>query len=156
MSEVQPAQQSPEEVQELFIFTPCEGDSWGVTFEKFTRALEHRTPGEFSLAVDEPEGVLPASRRLRFGFTLDDAGIEGFFKEEPEGAALRAVTCHEAARFAEWLAEKIIPPGGSLAFTTRVNEEYGLGEEEILHRAAPEIESQLLEHVERLLSLEES
>lgn len=154
MSDLEPSAEPAGEIRELFIFTPRGGESWGVTFERFTLELERRHPGEFSLVEEEPEELLPAERSLDFGFTMGDDGLEGFYKDEPEGAALRQATAREAAVFAEWLIDKVVPSGASVAFTTRVSEEYGLDEVVLAHRTAAGIEAQLLTRVEHLIALD--
>ncbi|QPP09874.1 hypothetical protein G4Z16_29560 [Streptomyces bathyalis] len=104
----------------MYLFCPAEGNSWGLTFDGFTTALRERTPEEF-VRVREPPPADPApprSPRLAFGFTIGDEILEGFAKEQPEGAAILDSDAHSAAEFALWMCNCVVPSGLSVTFIT--------------------------------------
>lgn len=111
----------------MYLFCPAEGSSWGLTFDGFTTALRERTPEEF-VSLREPPPADPApprAPRLAFGFTIDDEVLEGFAKEQPEGAAILDSDAHSAAEFALWMRDSIVPSGTPVTFIT----EWGIMEE---------------------------
>ncbi|MDI3417290.1 hypothetical protein [Streptomyces luteolus] len=113
------------ELRTMYVFGPAEGETWGLTFDALERKLRDRDPDEF-VRVEEPgEGPLDRSTTMYFGITLADEDLEGMAKRDSEGVAITDCTAPQAAEFALWLRENIVPPGAAVTFNT----EWGLEED---------------------------
>ncbi|WP_405591885.1 hypothetical protein [Streptomyces sp. NBC_01092] len=112
----------PEEIAELrtmYVFTPAEGQSWGLTFESLEDKLRERNPDEFTRI--DAEGPVRGSS-MHFGITLGDEQLEGLARLSSEGVAVLDCNAHLAAEFALWLRDCVVPTGMTVMFNT----EWGL------------------------------
>ncbi|MER6011520.1 hypothetical protein [Streptomyces bluensis] len=117
----------PEEIAELrtvYIFTPPDGQSWGLTYESLEATLRERNPDEFIRIDAGSDGPVKGSS-MHFGTTLDDEQLEGMALLSPEGVSIQDCTVGSAARFAVWLRYNVAPKGTAITFNT----EWGLESE---------------------------
>ncbi|MFE5861914.1 hypothetical protein ACFQ77_15350 [Streptomyces virginiae] len=105
------------QLRTMYVFSPADGESWGLTFEEFRSHLLARNPDEF-LRLDEGRTGPVRRASLHFGITFDDEALEGFAVLTPEGVAIRDCTAHAAANFAVWLREEVIPQDKAITFNT--------------------------------------
>ncbi|MFJ6371751.1 hypothetical protein ACIQK5_26655 [Streptomyces virginiae] len=101
----------------MYVFSPADGASWGLTFEGFRSHLLTRNPGEF-LHLDEGRAEPVRRASLHFGITFDGEVLEGFAALTPEGVAIRDCTAHAAANFAVWLREAVVSQDKAISFNT--------------------------------------
>ncbi|MCP9209974.1 hypothetical protein [Streptomyces cucumeris] len=121
------------ELRTMYIFTPAEGETWGLTYQNLEAKLRERNPNEFVRVQDDPGGPVPGTDML-FGITLGDDELEGMAQLSPEGVAIKECSAHSAAAFVNWLRENVVPDGMALTFNT----EWGL-EEEVPDALVPDV-----------------
>lgn len=112
----------PEEIAELrtmYVFTPPEGQSWGLTFESLEAKLRERNPDEF-IRIDAGGPVRGSS--MHFGITLSNEKMEGLARLSSEGVAVLDCNAHLAAEFVLWLRDRVVPTDMTVMFNT----EWGL------------------------------
>ncbi|WP_432141029.1 hypothetical protein [Streptomyces sp. bgisy084] len=138
----------------MFIFSPPEGapQGWGLTFPAFADALRAK----------EPEAVVEAwsghytGETLSFQFHTSRGEInEGMMGVEPNGVAIEDCTAAEAADFASWLQQTIVPTDSGLMVNIREGVEWELPLVELRSGTLTELEQCLLEHVGQVLRHEE-
>ncbi|MFH9246733.1 hypothetical protein ACH4LK_15035 [Streptomyces lydicus] len=138
----------------MFIFSPPDGapQSWGLTFDAFVDALSAKDPNAL---FHEWTGHF-SGETLSFQFsTCSGEEAEGMVGVDPNGVAIEDCTAAEAADFAEWLRQAIVPPDGGLVVNIREGAEWELPPVELPGSALTESEQRLVGHVERVLRHEE-
>ncbi|MCZ1006878.1 hypothetical protein [Streptomyces lydicus] len=142
------------EFRTMFIFSPPEGapQGWGLTFPSFTDALRTKEPG----AVMETWSGQYTGETLsfQFGTSVGDTA-EGMVGVEPNGVAIEDCTAAEAADFAAWLQQAIVPAGSGLMVNIREGVEWELPLVELRSGTVNELEECLVGHVDRVLRYEE-
>ncbi|KOY59125.1 hypothetical protein [Streptomyces sp. XY332] len=121
------------ELRTMYVFSPLDGETWGLTFEGFRSHLLARNPEEF-LRVDEGRAGPVRGSTLHFGITFGDEVLEGFVALTPEGVAITDCTALEAANFVVWLRDEVVPQDKVIAFNT----EWGI-EEQVQDAPVPEV-----------------
>lgn len=114
----------PEEIAALrtmYVFTPSEGESWGLTYEDLAARLRERNPDEFIRTDDGTDGPVTGSS-MHFGVTVDGEQMEGMALLSPEGVSVMDCTVGLAAGFVTWLRSDVVPEGMAVTFNT----EWGL------------------------------
>ncbi|WP_157878522.1 hypothetical protein [Streptomyces chattanoogensis] len=138
----------------MFIFSPPEGEpqGWGLTFASFADALQAKEP-------DAPVHAWSGhytGETLSFQFgTSTGETAEGMVGVEPNGVAIEDCTAAEAADFAGWLRQAIVPAGSGLMANIREGVEWELPLVELHGSGVSELEASLVGHVERVLRYEE-
>ncbi|WP_405995076.1 hypothetical protein [Streptomyces sp. NBC_00986] len=105
----------------MYVFTPPDGRSWGLTYEGLEAGLRERNPEEFVRVDDGSDGPVRGSS-MHFGVTLGEEQLEGMALLSPEGVSVLDRTAHSAARLALWLRNNVLPGGTVVMF----NSEWGL------------------------------
>ncbi|MGR3937070.1 hypothetical protein [Streptomyces sp. BRA346] len=139
----------PEEIAELrtmYIFSPPEGQSWGLTYEGLEALLLERNPEEFIRVDDGSDGPVSGSS-MHFGITLDDEELEGMALLSPEGVSVMDCTVHTAAAFAIWLSNNLVPTGVAVAFNTEWGLEAELPDTPVPEATRPRIAAAFVEHL---------
>jgi hypothetical protein len=111
----------PEEIAQLrtmYVFTPPDGQSWGLTYEGLAATLRERNPEEFIRIDDGVDGPVTGSS-MHFGITLDDEQLEGMALLSPEGVSVMDCTASLAAGFVLWLKADVVPEGIGVTFNTQ-------------------------------------
>ncbi|MFE3858771.1 hypothetical protein ACFXPN_47580 [Streptomyces griseorubiginosus] len=111
----------PEEIAQLrtmYVFTPPDGQSWGLTYEGLAATLRERSPEEFIRIDDGVDGPVTGSS-MHFGITLNDEQLEGMALLSPEGVSVMDCTAGSAAGFVLWLKAGVVPEGASVTFNTQ-------------------------------------
>ncbi|RNG36129.1 hypothetical protein [Streptomyces botrytidirepellens] len=140
----------PEEIAELrtmYIFSPPEGQSWGLTYEGLETLLRERDPEEFIRIDDGSDGPVSGSS-MHFGITLDDEELEGMALLAPEGVSVMDCTVHTAAAFAVWLSNNVVPTGVAVAFNTEWGLEAELPDTPVPEAPRPRIAAAFMKHLE--------
>ncbi|KND40324.1 hypothetical protein [Streptomyces acidiscabies] len=134
------------ELRTMWVFTPPEGQTWGLTFEGLRAVLLERDPEGF-IKVEEmgPRSVKGPS--MDFGITLDGEELEGFALLRTEGVAVMDCTARTAATFVLWLRNAVVPPGGVVMFNTRWGLEDDLPETLAPDATRPRIAAAFMEHL---------
>ncbi|MFE9804128.1 hypothetical protein ACFYP6_35715 [Streptomyces goshikiensis] len=115
----------------MYVFTPAEGQTWGLTYDSLKASLLERDPDEF---VRIQEGGQIRGSVMHYGITLDGEELEGYARVRPEGISILGSTAQAAANFAGWLREHVVPAGRAMTFNTA----WGL-EEDLSDAAVPEV-----------------
>ncbi|MEV7159610.1 hypothetical protein [Streptomyces misionensis] len=139
----------PEQIAELrtmYVFTPPNGQSWGLTYEGLESLLRERNPDEFIRVDDGADGPVSGSS-MHFGITLDDEQLEGMALLSPEGVSVKDCTAHSAARFALWLRSVVVPAGMAVVFNTEWGLEAGLQDAPVPDATRPRIAAAFMEHL---------
>ncbi|WP_055557806.1 hypothetical protein [Streptomyces sp. NBRC 110028] len=139
----------PEEIAELrtmYIFSPPEGQSWGLSYEGLEALLRERNPEEFIRIDDGSDGPVSGSS-MHFGITLDDEELEGMALLAPEGVSIMDCTVHTAAAFAVWLSNNVLPTGMAVAFNTEWGLEAELSDTLVPEAPRPRIAAAFMEHL---------
>ncbi|MGJ5897362.1 hypothetical protein ACSCBZ_36260 [Streptomyces niveiscabiei] len=139
----------PDEIAELrtmYVFTPPEGQTWGLSYERLEAALRERDPEVFVRVDDAVEGPVKGSS-MHFGFTLEGEELEGFARLNTEGVAVQDSTARTAATFVLWLRNTVVPPGGVVMFNTRWGMEDDLPETLVPDATRPRIAAAFMEHL---------
>ncbi|MEU4890979.1 hypothetical protein AB0B12_04715 [Streptomyces sp. NPDC044780] len=139
----------PEEIAELrtmYIFTPPEGQSWGLTYESLEALLRERDPEEFIRVDDDSDGPVSGSS-MHFGITLDDEELEGMALLSPEGVSVKKCTVHTAAAFAIWLSNNVVPTGVAVMFNTEWGLEAELPDTPVPEATRPRVAATFMEHL---------
>ncbi|MGW7723831.1 hypothetical protein ACWGJ6_10830 [Streptomyces canus] len=111
----------PEEIAQLrtmYVFTPPDGQSWGLTYQGLAATLRERNPEEFIRIDDGVDGPVTGSS-MHFGITLDDEQLEGMALLSPEGVSVMDCTASSAAGFVLWLKADVVPEGIGVTFNTQ-------------------------------------
>jgi hypothetical protein len=139
----------PDEIAELrtmYIFTPPDGLSWGLTYEGLEAVLRERNPDEFIRVDDGTDGPVHGSS-MHFGITLDDEQLEGMALLSPEGVSVKDCTAHAAATFVLWLRDHVVPPGMSVMFNTEWGTEADLPDAPVPDATRPRIAEVFTAHL---------
>lgn len=140
------------ELRTQYIFTPDEGGTWGLTFDGFAAALRERNPEEFiSISEPPPGDPGPGGESMSFGITLLDEDLEGSMMESPQGASVHDATAEQAAAFAEWLRERIVPAGTRITYNTAWGMESDRPDADVAEADADALTTQFLAHLEQTL-----
>ncbi|MCX4820266.1 hypothetical protein OG883_10180 [Streptomyces sp. NBC_01142] len=135
------------ELRTTYIFTPIEGDTWGLTYELVETRLRERDPDAFVRLQADQDGPVRGSA-LYFGFTLGEEKLEGTSKLAFEGISLEHCTAHAAAEFVRWLGNHIVPEGRAITFNTEWGLEAGLPDTAVPDVPRPRIVASFLAHLE--------
>ncbi|MFJ5633902.1 hypothetical protein ACIQF5_14745 [Streptomyces goshikiensis] len=103
------------DLRTLYVFTPLDGQTWGVTYDSLKACLLERDPDEF---VRIQEGGQIRGSVMHYGITLDGEELEGYARVRPEGVSILDSTAQAAANFACWLREYVVPEGLAMTFNT--------------------------------------
>ena len=140
----------PDEIAELrtmYVFTPPDGQSWGLTYEGLEAKLRERNPEEFVRVNDGSGGPVRGSS-MHFGITLDDEQLEAMALLSPEGVSVLDCTAHSAARFALWLRNTVLPGGTVVMFNTEWGLEADLPSTPVPDATRPRIAAAFVAHLE--------
>ncbi|WP_405942031.1 hypothetical protein [Streptomyces sp. NBC_00207] len=137
------------ELRTMYVFSPAEGETWGLAFDGFGSHLLARNPDEF-LRLDE--GRTGAVRRasLHFGITCDDEALEGFAVLMPTGVAIKDCTARAAADFVEWLRDAVVPQDKTITFNTEWGIEGQIPDSPVPEGPRPRLVASFLAHLESL------
>jgi len=141
----------PEEIAALrtmYIFSPPDGQSWGLTYEGLETLLRERDPEEFIRIDDGSDGPVSGSS-MHFGITLDDEELEGMALLSPEGVSVMGCTVHTAAAFAVWLSNNAVPTGAAVMFNTEWGLEAELPDTPVPEATRPRLATAFMEHLKR-------
>ena len=139
----------PEEIAALrtmYIFSPPDGQSWGLTYEGLETLLRERDPEAFLRIDDGSDGPVSGSS-MHFGITLDDEELEGMALLSPEGVSVMHCTVHTAAAFAVWLSHNAVPTGAAVMFNTEWGLEAELPDTPVPEATRPRIAAAFMEHL---------
>ena len=142
------ATMEPAEIAELrtmYVFTPQEGRSWGLTFEDLGAKLRERDPDEF-LRIEAGGPIRGSS--MHFGITLGDEQMEGLARLSSEGVAVLDCNAHLAAEFALWLRERVVPTSMTVMFNTAWGLEDDMPPTPVPDAPRPDIVAALVAHIE--------
>ncbi|QKV94253.1 hypothetical protein HUT19_22900 [Streptomyces sp. NA02950] len=132
----------------MYIFTPMEGETWGLTYQDLEAKLRERGPDEF---VDLELGESIRGTKMYFGITLGDEKLEGIARLSPEGVAIDDCPAPTAAAFVNWLRENIVPDGMAMTFNTEWGLEEGLPDAPVPDVPRPRLIAIFLAHLEQTL-----
>ncbi|MGW7490771.1 hypothetical protein [Streptomyces sp. NPDC054786] len=138
------------EYRTLFMFGAPNANphSWDLSLDTFADTLRSQDPDVF-LNRDSSEITGDA---LTFGFGED---LEGFAQSDPGGTALRDCTAEEAAEFALWLRQYILPEAAEIEFNIRPAAEVDLPNR-LLPRGDPTaVEQALLAYIQDVLAAQD-
>ncbi|MFE3627766.1 hypothetical protein [Streptomyces goshikiensis] len=96
------------DLRTMYVFTPLDGQTWGLTCGSLKACLLERDPDEF---VRIQEGGQIRGSVMYYGITLDGEELEGYARVRPEGVSILDSTAQAAANFAGWLREHVVPEG---------------------------------------------
>ncbi|AJT62569.1 hypothetical protein T261_0880 [Streptomyces lydicus] len=138
----------------MFIFSPPEGapEGWGLTFAAFVDALRAKDPD--ALFHEWTGHYSGETLSFQFGTSSGDKA-EGMVGVEPNGVAIEDCNAAEAADFAGWLRQNIVPPDSGLIVNIREGVEWELPAVELPGSEVTGLEQSLVGHVERVLRHEE-
>lgn len=131
----------------MYVFTPPDGQSWGLTYEGLEATLRERNPEEFVRVDDGSDGPVRGSS-MHFGITLDDERLEGMALLSPEGVSVLDCTAHSAARCALWLRNNALPGGTVVMFNTEWGLEADLPSTPVPDAPRPRIVAAFVAHLE--------
>ncbi|MCX4958096.1 hypothetical protein [Streptomyces virginiae] len=137
------------ELRTMYVFSPADGETWGLTFDGFRSHLLARNPDEF-LRLDEGRAGPVRRASLHFGITFDDEVLEGFAALTPEGVAIRDCTAHAAANFVLWLREVVVPQDKAITFNTDWGIEGQIADSPVPDVTRPRLVAAFLAHLETL------
>lgn len=107
-----------EKLETLFVFTPTQDSTWGLTFAGLRQALLDLDPDAF-IRTEDPRADVPGGGPFMFfEAALGGEDIEGMAKLDPEGVAVQSCTAHRAAEFVQWLRTAVVPQGDAISFNT--------------------------------------
>jgi len=130
----------------LYVFTPPEGQTWGLTFERLKDVLLERDPDEF-IKVEESGDRSAKGPSMHFGITLDGEELEAFVLLRTEGVAVMDSTARTAAAFVLWLRKDVVPSGGVVMFHTAWGMEDDHPETLVPDTTRPRIAATFMEHL---------
>ncbi|WP_425245371.1 hypothetical protein [Streptomyces sp. NEAU-NA10] len=139
----------PEEIAALrtmYIFTPPDGQSWGLTYEGLEAVLRERNPDEFIRVDDGTDGPIGGSS-MHFGITLDEEQLEGMALLSPEGVSVKDCTAQSAATFVLWLRNNVVPAGMAVMFNTEWGAEADLPDTLVPDATRPRITAAFVAHL---------
>ncbi|MFJ2196352.1 hypothetical protein [Streptomyces violaceusniger] len=134
------------ELRTMYIFSPPEGQSWGLTYEGLGALLRERDPEE-SIRVDDGSDGPVSGSSMHFGITLGDEELEGMALLAPEGVSVMDCTAHTAAAFAIWLSSNALPTGAAVMFNTEWGLEAELPDTPVPEATRPRIAATFMEHL---------
>ncbi|MER0443398.1 hypothetical protein ABR738_02200 [Streptomyces sp. Edi4] len=134
------------QLRTMYIFTPADGETWGLSYAAMETAVRERDPDGF-LRLDEGTRLVPGTV-LHFGITLGDETLEGMARLRPEGVSLEDCTASQAAEFAAWLQGRIVPAGVPATFNTEWGLEAGLPDQLAPHVSVPGLKEVFLAHLQ--------
>lgn len=134
------------EVRTMYVFTPPDGRSWGLTYDGLAAILRQRDPDEYIRIDDGADGPVRGSS-MHFGITLDGEELEGMALLSPEGVSVKDCTPQTAATFALWLAESVVPAGTTIMFNTEWGIEADLPDTPVPDATRPRIAAAFVEHL---------
>lgn len=131
----------------MYIFSPPEGKSWGLTYASLAAKLRERNPDEF-IRIDGGSGGPVIGSSMHFGITVDDEHLEGMALLAPEGGvSVLDCTAGSAARFAIWLRTGVLPEGMAVMFNTEWGLEADLPDAPVPDATRPRIATVFMEHL---------
>ncbi|MGW1890114.1 hypothetical protein ACWCP6_07555 [Streptomyces sp. NPDC002004] len=134
------------ELRTMYIFTPPDGQSWGLTYEGLEAVLRERNPEEFVRVDDSTDGPVSGTS-MHFGITLDDEQLEGMALLSPEGVSVKDCTAQSAARFVLWLRNNVVPAGMAVMFNTEWGAEADLPDTPVPDATRPRIVAAFVAHL---------
>ncbi|MFD8789923.1 hypothetical protein [Streptomyces vinaceus] len=137
------------ELRTMYVFTPNDGETWGLTFDGFRANLLARDPAAF-LQVDEGGTGPVRNTSLQFGVTFGDEELEGFALLSPEGVAVKNCTAQEATSFVVWLRDQVVPQNKAVTFNTEWGIEEDAPDEPVPDLTRPRLVAAFLAHLEAL------
>ncbi|MCJ1678515.1 hypothetical protein MTF65_14390 [Streptomyces sp. APSN-46.1] len=90
----------------MYVFTPIEGQTRGLTYDSLKARLLERDPDEF---IRNQEGGQIRGSAMHYSITLDGEELEGYARVQPEGISILDATAQAAANFVGWLREQRRP-----------------------------------------------
>ncbi|MEV5508879.1 hypothetical protein [Streptomyces orinoci] len=147
-------QDSADNFRTTFIFgAPNETPrGWELSLEHFAAALLRRDPDAFTHMMSSPL----LGDMLTFTFRTSEGEREGNAGPDPDGVGLNDCTAGEAAEFAQWLRQEIVPPGASIDFNIRPAAEVDLPNRRLSDPVNAEVVlSELLAYVRDILAAQE-
>lgn len=139
----------------MFMFNPPESlpQSWSLTFEAFTEDLRGRESGAPSEQWSSP---FSSGDTLSFVFTTSAGNkAEGMALMEPNGVAVKDCTCTEAAEFAHWLQETVLPSQAAMLVNMTEGVEWELPSIELPRSGVRELQDVLTDRLREILDYEE-
>ncbi|MEU8567145.1 hypothetical protein AB0C51_02090 [Streptomyces pathocidini] len=121
---------------------------WDLSFDTFTEALRARDPEAFARRRVSPLN----GESLLIGFSLPDTILEVIVKVDPDGVVLMESTAAQAAGFAVWLRDNVVPEGAEVEFNVRPAVEAGLPNRPLPTGDASAVEEALLAYVSDILA----
>ncbi|MFF4363483.1 hypothetical protein [Streptomyces sp. NPDC001604] len=128
----------------MYVFTPAEEQTWGLTFESLEVKLRERNPDEF-IRIEAGGPVRGSS--MHFGITLGDEQMEGLARLSSEGVAVLDCNAHLAAEFALWLKDCMVPTGMTVMFNTEWGLEEGMPPTPVPDAPRPRIVGAFVAHI---------
>ncbi|MDT0608689.1 hypothetical protein [Streptomyces lancefieldiae] len=139
----------PDEIAELrtvYVFTPPDGQSWSLTYERLEAVLRERNLEESVRVDDGTDGPVTGSS-MHFGITLDDEQLEGMALPSPEGVSVKDCTARSAAGFVLWLRNNVVPAGTAVMFNTEWGAEAGLPDAPVPEAPRPHVVATFIAHL---------
>lgn len=135
------------QLRTMYIFSPPEGKSWGLTYGSLEAKLRERNPDEF-IRIDDGSGGPVIGSSMHFGITLDDDQLEDIALLAPEGGvSVLDCTAGSAAGFAMWLRADVLPEGMGVMFNTEWGLEADLPDAPVPDATRPRIATVFMEHL---------
>lgn len=135
------------ELRTMYIFTPAEGATWGLTYSLLEEKLRARDPDEFIRFDGDPDGPAHGSV-MYFGITLDGEELEGIARLSPEGVAIQDCTAHLAVEFVRWLRTEVVPDGATITYNTEWGLESDLPDDIVPDVPRPRLVGVFVTHIE--------
>jgi hypothetical protein len=139
----------PDEIAEprtMYIFTPSDGQSWGLSYEGLEAVLRERIPEGFVRVDNGTDGPITGSS-MHFGVTLDDEQLECMALLSPEGVSVKDCTAQSAARFVLWLRNNMVPAGMAVMFNTEWGVEDSLPDTLVPDAIPPHVAAVFMTHL---------
>ncbi|MFE9931843.1 hypothetical protein [Streptomyces sp. NPDC005533] len=133
------------ELRTMYVFTPIEGQTWGLTYDSLKARLLERDPDEF---IRIQEGGQVRGSAMHYGITLDGEELEGYARVQPEGISILDSTARTAANFVGWLREHVVPEGVAMTFNTAWGLEEDLPDATVPEVTRPRLVAAFLTHLE--------
>ncbi|ROQ96864.1 hypothetical protein EDE04_3335 [Streptomyces sp. 2132.2] len=133
------------ELRTMYVFTPMEGQTWGLTYDSLKARLLERDPDEF---IRIQEGGAIRGSTMHYGITLEGEELEGYARVQPEGISILDSTVQAAANFVAWLREHVVPEGVAMTFNTVWGLEEDLPDVPIPEVTRPRLVAAFLAHLE--------
>jgi hypothetical protein len=139
----------------MFMFSPPADrpQAWSLTFEAFTEALRGR---EADAPSEQWSSAISPGDTLSFVFTTSAGNkAEGMAGVEPNGVAIEDCTCAEAAEFAHWLQETVLPSQAAMHVNMTEGVEWEFPTIELPRAEVQELQNLLADRLRQILDHEE-